>query len=270
VKTTPFLIFPLLLFCFFGGCRVDNTQKIFDKITVSSEHHSFVYLFADQVNYFSDDAESTIFNAALTGVLSGVNASKMHGMLLFPDTFLDTTLYTSAATVFKGLFDNTGNNSFNSYPSIAEGLVNYGTNYSNWKRAIDSVQNAPAVCGIGMSKDAYGSNINVNVKVNFYRDLNDSVSVALYVVQDDVQAIQIVNPNDTAFSYKHKKVLRLSPNGAFGEIISVLPKAGTSQHTTITAFLPPALNSATLEYIVVVYAMGADRPIRVLNCASLR
>jgi len=227
-------------------------------------------MFADQVNYFSDDAESTIFNAALTGVLSGVNASKMHGMLLFPDTFLDTSLYTNTSTVFKGLFDNTGNNSFNSYPSIAEGLVNYGTNYSNWKKAIDSVQNAPAVCGIGMSKDAYGSNINVNVKVDFYSDVNDSVSIALYVVQDEVQAIQIVNPSDTVFTYKHKKVLRLSPNGAFGENISVLPKAGTSQHSSITAFLPPLLKGVTLEYIAVVYKMGTDRPIGVLNCASLR
>ncbi len=229
-----------------------------------------MYLFADQFNYFSDDEESAVFNPALAGTSNGVNANKLHGMLLFPDTFLDSTLFTTTALSFKSMFDNNGNNSFNSYPSIAEGLVNYGTSFNNWKAAIDSVQKTPAVCGIGMSKEVYGNYVNVNVKVDFYNNVNDSVSIALYVVQEEVQAIQIVNPNDTNFKYNHKKVLRFSPNGEFGENIHFLPKAGTSQHTTVTVFLPSQFNGASLEYLAVVYKMGESRPTSVLNCAALK
>lgn len=248
---------------------MDKTQKVFDDITVSKEHHSFVYLICDQLNSNSALAEDSVFYKALAGSISGVNSNKLHGMTLFPETFFDASLLTSTATSFKQLFDQ-GNNSFTE-PAIFEGLVNYQDDYTSWKQAIDSVQNAAPVCGIGLGKQEFGSNINIYVKIDFYSNVNDSINVALYLTENGIIAKQLISANDTSFTFAHQHVLRSSLQiGDFGEGILASAVAGNEYKTTIPIVFPSNVNKANSEYIAVVFQMNAGLPFKVLNCASLR
>ncbi|MCX6182652.1 MAG: Omp28-related outer membrane protein [Bacteroidetes bacterium] len=260
----------LLTIGLYFGCRVDNTQKAFDNITVSNQHNSFIFMLADQGNYFSDDAHDTIFNKALSGNMNGVNASRLYGMTLYPDVFFDTTLFTSTAESFLRLFDNNGNKTFSSYPSIFEGMTNHQKTYSTWKHAIDSTQKAPSVCGIGLAKEEFGSSVNIYAKVEFYSSVNAPVFLAVYLVENTVVAPQRVTPSDTSFSYSHHHVLVAAGNGDFGQSISSSPVIGITYKVPIQLTVPGNINKSNLEYLVVIYQSQGDSPIKVLNCSSIK
>ncbi|MFM7022719.1 MAG: Omp28-related outer membrane protein [Flavobacteriales bacterium] len=265
------LVAPLLaLTIVYSGCKVDNTQKIFDTITVSQEQHSFVYLFADQGNYFSDDFQDTIFNKALAGNVSGVNAAKLHGIVLYPDVFFDTTLFTSTAESFLQLFSNIGDQSFSSYPSVFEGMRNHQKNYATWKHSIDSVQKAVPLCGIGLAKQEFGTNVNIYAKVEFFSMVHDSVGLAVYLVENNVKAPQRVTPSDTAASYLHNHVLLAALNDDFGQTMGNHPTSGSIYKVSNSVTLPSSVNKNNVEYIAVVYQYQGDKPVKVLNCASIK
>lgn len=270
MKREAFLIFSLFIICVFSRCKVDNTQKVFDKITVSSEHHSFIYLFADQSNYFSDDAQDTVFNRVLAGNVSGVNSSKLHGMVLFPDKFFDASLSTSTAESFMSLFNSNGNNTFALYPAIAEGLTDHEQDYDAWKTAIATTQNTPADCGIGLLKEEFGTNINVYAKVNFYNSVSDSVSLAVYLVENGIKAKQIIAPGDTSYAYIHQHVLRSSLNGDFGSGLADFASSGDVYKVTVPFVLTPEINKNNIEFIAVVYQIHDDKPFKILNCTSIK
>lgn len=270
MKLKSFLAVSLTYICIFNGCKVDNTQKIFDKISISSEHNAFVFLFADQGNYFSDDTQDTVFNKALAGNMSGVNAQQLKGMVLYPDQFFDASLSTQTAESFLHLFDNSGNNTFSSYPSVFTELTNYQKDFNAWKHAIDSTQKAPSVCGIGLLKQEFGSNINIYAKIEFYAPVSDSVRVAVYLVENSVVAPQRITSSDTSFNYLHQHVLVSALNGDFGETITASALSGNTYKLTVPFSFPSSVNKNNIEYLAVVYQYHADKPLKILNCSSLK
>ncbi len=271
MKRQYFLLPIFLLVCILYGCKVDNTQKVYDTITVSKESHSFILLFADQGNYYSDDAQDTVFNKALAGTMSGVNSGKLEGMVLFPNNFFDTTLFTSTAQSFLHLFDKYGNNSFTGYPSVFEGMSNHKTNYNSWKFSIDSTQKTSPVCGIGLVKQEFGSNINIYAKVNFYDSVNDSINVAIYLVEKKVTGMQRITPSDTSYTYIHQHVFSSEANKSdFGSNIAASTYSGASYNLSGSFVLPPNSDKSNVEYLAVVYQYHNNQPIKVLNCTSLK
>jgi hypothetical protein len=271
MKQQYFLSGLSIFICFLYGCRVDNTQKVYDTITVSKERHSFIFMLADQGNYFSDDAQDTVFNKALAGTMSGVNSTKLEGMVLFPNNFFDTTLFTPTAESFLHLFDKYGDNSFSGYPSLFEGMNNHKTNYNSWKFSIDSTQKTSPVCGIGLAKQEFGANINIYAKVDFYESVNDSVNLAIYLIEKKVTGMQRISPTETSYSYVHQHVfLSAANNNDFGNNLAAASYSGASYNSSVSFTLPSNIDKSNIEYLAVVYQYHNDKPIKVLNCTSLK
>ena len=261
-----FILLSFLIFQF--SCKVDNTQKIFDNIDVSSEVHSFAFMLASNQNYFSTQAQENHFNAVFNGNVNGISTSKIDGFVAFPDA--SGLLASETAKSFKSLYDNNGSNVFLFYPEVFENMVDHGVLYGNWKNAIKStINNATPYCSIGTKTDYFGKNLNIYVKTNVTTAVDSAINVGVYLVNK-----QVIAPQDTSISnsnpnYIHYNVLKSSLSTSVFGIPCESNKAGAINKNTFTYSIPDGSDKSNFKFVVVIFEMWNGIPKRVLNCRTI-
>lgn len=130
--------------------------------------------------------------------------------------------------------------------------------YSQWLSKVNQRLALPpsAFMAIKNEVNKAGSKLRVTVKTNFSSSLNGSYKLSVYLAEDSIIAAQkdySQNP-ETVTDYKHKHMLRACLNGAWGEIISDNPSAGSSGAKKVyTQTLSPNWNKSKLYVIGIVY-----------------
>jgi len=264
-----FLPIVILIYLFsVSSCKVDNTQKIFDDIELSNENHSFAFMLASNQNYFSTQAQENHFNALFNGNVSGINANKVHGFVLFPDA--SGLLASETAKDIKALYDNQGSNVFLFYPEVFENMFDHGVLYGNWKNAIKAtINNTSAICDIGVKTDNFGKNINIYVKSKVNTNVDSTINACVYLVNKQIIAAQDTSLSDSDPNYIHYNVLKSSlSTSSFGEPCQA-HSMGAINKNTFTYSVPDGTNRTNLKFVVVLYEMNNGIPKKVLNCRTI-
>ncbi len=251
-----------------NACKVDNTQKVFNSIDVSSENHSFAFMLASNQNYFSTLAQEGHFNKVFSNEVVGLDASKVNGFIAFPDAA--SILNNTTATAFKSIYDANGDNSFTFYPNVYEGLTTYSTQYTNWKNAMKATYNSTSKCSIGTKTDNFGNKINVYIKTELNSNVDSTINIAVYVVKESIVAPQDTDLTTSNPNYIHYNVL-IDKLGDldFGKACSNKNK-GDVNNQSFTYTVPEGMDRSTLKFIAVVFEMHSGLPKKVLNCRTIK
>ena len=263
-------IFSIFLFIafFIGACKVDNTQKIFSSIEVSSENHSFSFMLASNQNYFSTLAQEGQFNAVFNNQAVTVDASKIDGFIAFPNA--PSVLNNEVATAFMSLYDGNGDNTFTFYPNVYENLTSHSVIYSDWKNAMKSTYNSSSVCSIGTKSDNFGKNINIYVKTTLNANIDSTINVAVYIINESVVATQDTSLTNNNINYVHHNVLmgKLGDSN-FGSSCKN-KSSGSTNNSSFSYNVPDGVDRSNLKFVAVVFEMWGGKPKRVLNCRTIK
>ncbi len=261
------IILSFFTIIFLDSCKVDNTSKTFDDITVSNENHSLIFLFADQANFISRTTEDSIFQKALKGTYFNVNPNKVHGFTLFP-TNSDNISYNTAQK-FLDIYAGGGVSNPVTYPNIVEGLTNHQTNYTAWKNAINTTANATSICSIGYKTQKIDNNLNFFVKTQFESTVNNLCTAALYVISKETLSPQDTSIDKTMLLYPHKNILKgVVSHNVYGDTLANHNQNGINKNTFSYTFLSET-DKSNLYFLLVIYEMEAGLPKSVLNCRVL-
>jgi hypothetical protein len=260
-----FLYLIVISLLFSIACKVDNTQKVFDSIETESENHSFVFMLGSNHNFVSTTAQEKQFNALFLGNVSGIDASKVDGFVIFPEG--DAGLSSSTAAAFKALYEG-GNTLF--YPEVYENMTRYDVQYTNWKKAIKNTLASPSVCSIGTKTDFFGKNLNIYIKTELNSAVDSNVNIAVYVVNKNVVASQDTSLTESDPNYTHYNVLKSSVGASeFGEPCESKALGAINKKSFVYP-LSSDININDLNFVVVVFEMHSGLPKKVLNCRTIK
>lgn len=111
----------------------------------------------------------------------------------------------------------------NGFPTaIFNGLKSsMSSDYGNWMTEASEAFEEPSYVMLDAACDFDDStrDLTVNYKVNFSDDLNESISIAVWLVENDILGIQMMPGGAKNEDYIHNHVLRASLNGTWGENI---------------------------------------------------
>ncbi|MFZ9848109.1 MAG: Omp28-related outer membrane protein [Flavobacteriales bacterium] len=247
------------------ACKVDNTQKVFDSIEPQSENHSFVFMLGSNHNFISTSAQEKQFNALFSGAVSGIDASKVNGFVIFPEG--DAGLSSSTAAAFKALYE--GSNTI-FYPEVYENMIRYDVQYTNWKKAIKNTLASSSICAIGTKTVFFGKNLNIYVKTQLNAAVDSTANVAVYAVNKSVVASQDTSLTESNPNYKHLNVLKSSIGvSEFGEPCESKASGAICKKTFVYS-VGANENLSDLNFVVVVFEMHSGLPKKVLNCRTIK
>lgn len=95
----------------------------------------------------------------------------------------------------------------------------YGVDMANWSQAIGQFSQQPAVAAVQMINEFANGMLTAHTKTTFLTGYDQTVRLALYVIEDGIVSPQI-DGGDTIADYVHSHVLRGSLNGTYGTFIS--------------------------------------------------
>ena len=95
----------------------------------------------------------------------------------------------------------------------------YGVDMANWAQAIGQFSQQPAVAAVQMINEFANGMLTAHTKTTFLTGYDQTVRLALYVIEDGIVSPQI-DGGDTIADYVHSHVLRGSLNGTYGTFIS--------------------------------------------------
>lgn len=151
-------------------------------------------------------------------------------------------------------------------PRFSEGsIMQTDTTWTVMEDKLAATLDKPADVGIGIKHTVTGNTLTINTKSVFFNDLSGTYNIAIYVVENDIHALQ------TGIPMVHNKVLRGSANGYWGETFapgttskgSIVDKSFTYNLGTPGA---DYWNTANLKVVAVIYKMENNSPVEVMNC----
>lgn len=157
----------------------------------------------------------------------------------------------------------------NSAAGLPNGLVNRvntgGTSIvapADWSTRVSNLLNQPADAWLTINLDFISDTrvLNASVETKFLQNVEDSLNIALYVLEDSIQRPQVIYndpnyPNSFIENYYHRHVLRGSMNGAWGTALSSGQSftSGSVINTTGNLTLPSNWNAEKVSVVAVVY-----------------
>jgi hypothetical protein len=157
----------------------------------------------------------------------------------------------------------------NSAAGLPNGLVNRisngGTSIvspTDWSTRVTNLINQPADAWLTIDLDFVSDTrvLNASVETKFLQSVEDSLNIALYVLEDSIQRPQVIYndpnyPNSFIENYHHRHVLRGSMNGAWGNALATGQTFTNGQLITTTGniTLPSNWNAEQVSVVAVVY-----------------
>lgn len=163
-------------------------------------------------------------------------------------------VYPNPGRNIVGLATETGDN-YNEYWKVEQwpmGMVNRTgvCPYTEWKAKVR--EELQKVSPVAISVTALTDNAHMGVDVAVTSTMgNTTARLQIWIVEDDIVAIQLM-PDGTANSgYVHQHVFRAAANGEWGEDISV--KEGETINIHADVIIPPGWKVPNLSAVVFVY-----------------
>lgn len=263
-----YLLIMLALMVSFAACKKDEdddngqnntgpTPTPYDNITVSQSQQAFVLLTtATWCGYCSTWGKPN-FNDALNGE-GDIDGSRVNGMALNYSS--SDPLYHPMSLQLKNQFGIGGppnlwiefSNQFNLQPT-------------GWKNAIVSRQaETNPSCGIGMSKEVSGGKATVYVKAKFFSSLTGTYNLAVYAVENEIEATQSGGDNI------HYRVLRgeITADNAFGT--EMFSGSSPGEFTATYTYTPASgVELSNVQFVAVIYKMEQGVPVESPNSNTL-
>lgn len=258
-KLLSFLFITSILF----GCKTDDESDTFwNNIETSNNLNPFIFVFSNtQISTCANHAQPKL-ERVITGLVEDVIPENVNGVMMFPSV-LDPQ-YSNIAEELKFLFDQNGNNTFNTWPAYINNLTCYNIDSTSWYNAIKTSQEEGPKIKLGIKSTPNDNQIKVYVKGTYTTSISQH-SIAVYAYRKTELANQETESGTQLFNIKNKVVSSLTPT--IGTILSSNGSGG--QFREVFTLNTDGENVANLGLVAVVYQLSNNKPTEVLNSIKL-
>tara|TARA_B100000963_G_C22598825_1_gene659228 strand:- start:1167 stop:1961 length:795 start_codon:yes stop_codon:yes gene_type:complete len=254
--------FILILFCLSGCVPEDQTDVFWNSINTKEKYTPFVFVFSNtQIPTCAKHAQPKL-EKILNGDINDIISEDVNGCMMFP-SILDPQ-YSNIAEELKFLFDQNGNNTFNTWPAYVNNLTCYNIDSTIWYESIRNSQNQSPTLKLGIKSTASNKEIKIYVKGEYSSSVSEH-SVAVYAYRKSELANQTTDSGSENFRVKNKIIYALTPT--IGK--SLNSNSPGEEFREVFTLEISNEDLSNLGFIAVVYHLENNVPFEVINSIKL-
>lgn len=160
------------------GCR-RKSDDFYDDISIDSSIRPLVMVMAQSELAVSGDYAQPILKRINEGKVSGISAGSVNLLSLHPS--VSDAEYNITSGAFKSLYDQNGDNTFQTYPSFISNGTNYSVDTNAFYQGIRDDLNTSPDAGVGIRLILENGVLSVYTKVRYFRDVSYDRHLGIYV-----------------------------------------------------------------------------------------
>ena len=242
----------------------DDSDKFWDSINVSNEFKSTVFVFSStEIGTCYEHGENNL-KAILNSEISNIAGSSVNGFLLFPSP--NDPLYNPVSEELKFLFDQNGDQTFNSFPSFVDDMICFDIDSLNWYNSIKTTINRTPIISLGKKLSLKGNQQTIYIKGVYNQSLSTEHSIALYLFHKSKGAQQKIISGQKIYK-SHKNVIYSGATHTYGKELS--PNNEKKEFHEKFQFDLNNANSTDIGYVVIIYERKDGNPVGIINSLIL-
>lgn len=248
-----------------ANCTTDDeSDEFWNDIKVNNEFQSTIFVFSStEIGTCYEHGENNL-NLILDSKINNISGNYVNGFLLYPST--TDPLYNPISEELKFLFDQNGDQTFNSFPSFVDDMNCFDIDSLSWYNSIETTLNKTPIISLGKKHVVKGNQQTIYIKGYYNENLSKSHSVALYIFNKSKGANQKTNTGQTVFK-THKNVIYSGATNTYGKQLS--EKNKNQEFHEKFQFDIDNSNPSEIGYVVIIYELNeGGKPIKIIN--SLR
>ena len=199
------------------NCTTDEgSDEFWDNISVSNKFKSTVFVFSSTEIGTCYEHGETNLNKILNSEIGNIAGSSVNGFLLFPS---DGPLYNPVSEELKFLFDQDGDQTFNSFPSFVDDMICFDIDSLSWYNSIKTTINRTPIISLGKKLSLKGNQQTIYIKGVYNQSLSAEHSIALYLFNKSNGAQQKTISGQTIYK-SHKNVIYSGATHTYGKELS--------------------------------------------------
>ena len=254
--------FIYILFILSSCVPEDQTDVFWDSIDTKNKYQSFIFVFSNtQIPTCADYGQPQL-EKIWNGDIDDINSEEVNGCMMYP-SILDPQ-YSNTAEELKFLFDQNGNNTFNTWPAYINNLTCFNTDSLMWYESIKTTQNKTPGIKLGIKSTPSDKETKIYVK-GVYNTSISSHSIAVYAYRKSESINHNTSNGNESFLVKNRVVFALTPT--VGK--SLTSNSSGNEFREIFTFDTSNENISNLEIVAVVYKIENNSPTEVINSIRL-
>ena len=262
IKSTFILM--IITFSLTNCSTDDDSDEFWDNINVNNEFKSTVFVFSStEIGTCHEHGEKNL-DAILNSKISNIPGSSVNGFLLFPSP--TDPLYNPVSEELKFLFDQNGDQTFNSFPSFVDDMGCFDIDSLGWYNSIKTTINKTPMISLGKKLSLKGNQQTIYIKGVYNQNLSTEHSIALYLFNKSKGAQQKTISGQTIYK-THKNIIYSGATHTYGKELS--PNNKNKEFHEKFQFDVDNTNSTDIGYLVIIYERKNGKPIGIINSLIL-
>tara|TARA_B100000674_G_scaffold169731_1_gene136932 strand:- start:1023 stop:1817 length:795 start_codon:yes stop_codon:yes gene_type:complete len=260
--TKKSLGFIFILFIITSCIPEDKTDVFWNSITTTNKHQPFVFIFSNTQMPTCAKHGLPQLKQVLNGEIDSINSEDVNSCMMYPSVI--DPQYSSTAEELKFLFDQNGNNTFNTWPAYVNNLTCFNNDSNLWYESIKNSQNKISAVNLGIKSTPSNQEIKLYVKGVYTSSVADH-SVAVYAYRKEELVSQKTDSGSEILTVKNKLIYALTPTAG-----KSLPSNSSGQEfREIFTLNTSGENLSSLGLVAVIYSLKNNVPHEVINSIKL-
>ena len=258
------LILIIITFTLTNCTTDDESDEFWDSISVSNKFRSTIFVFSStEIGTCHEHGEINL-NKILNSEIENITGSLINGFLLFPST--TDPLYNPVSEELKFLFDQNGDQTFNSFPSFVDDMNCFDIDSLGWYNSIETTLNRTSIISLGKEYSSEGNQQTIYIKGVYNQNFPTEHSIALYLFNKSKGAEQKTISGETVYK-THKNVIYSAATNTYGKELS--PNNKNQEFREKFQFDLGNINLSNIGYLAIIYELKDGKPMGIINSLIL-
>ncbi|MFT6715713.1 MAG: hypothetical protein ACJA0Q_000341 [Saprospiraceae bacterium] len=251
----------LTMFVVFSCSKKEDERTYWDAVEFTTSNNSFAFLITSSIIPPAGDYGLPVMENVANGGITGLDKERFYYMSLYPQV-LDP-MYKPFAEKFLFRYDESGDDTFENYPSFVNNLKNFSYELDDFNADVIAHQNSPTSVKVGNLVRANNGILTMYVKLQYVGSFSENHSVAVYLYEKELIASQETIASGEVSNFIHRNVFSSSVTSQYGDPISGTFESG---HETELSFIHDygTEDITNLGILTVVYKLdSSNEPVGV-------
>ena len=241
----------------------DQTDKFWDSIRITNKNQPFIFVFSNTKIPACAKYGQPQLEKVLNGKVNDIIPEHVNGFMMYPSP--SDPQYSSIAEELKFIFDENGNNTFNTWPAYVNDLSCFNIDSTLWNGSIKNSQSKSPQIKLGINSTPSDQEIKVYVKGLYTESISDH-SIAVYAYKKSELTSQTTSKGIEKFTLKNKIIYSLTPTT--GKYLAS-NSSGREFRKLFSLDTSSIKDLSNIGIVAVVYSLYNNVPNAVINSIKL-
>lgn len=188
----------------FISCKKDK-NSYFENMVFNEQSTPLAMLFSSSNIPPAGTYGMPLLDSVKASQISGIDGNSVNFLTLYPQ--VSDALYNPNAEKFLFRYNDSGDNSFQNFPSFVNNFEIFNYDTDGFKQSIRDFLEKPCPIAVGNVLTTDGQTLKMYIGLKYQQSYSKRHGVAVYIYRKSKISPQKVLPNDEVSNFNHKNIL---------------------------------------------------------------